>query len=127
MLSITNFSHKIRSQSTKHPANKILRGAVSGKTVLGRQSGSSVAACSDATPLKDSAGPRTVQSVELQSERAATVSTDGQEPGVGPLLEANANRRSEEHTSELQSRGHIVCRLVLEKKKNECPSTLIYG
>src|SRR5690625_1553695 len=26
-------------------------------------------------------------------------------------------QRSEEHTSELQSRGHIVCRLVLEKKK----------
>src|SRR5690625_5779497 len=26
-------------------------------------------------------------------------------------------RRSEEHTSELQSRGHIVCRLLLEKKK----------
>jgi len=43
-------------------------------------------------PLKDSAGPRTVQNVELQSERAATVSTDGQEPGVVPLLEANANR-----------------------------------
>src|SRR5690625_5645883 len=28
--------------------------------------------------------------------------------------------RSEEHTSELQSRGHLVCRLLLEKKKNEC-------
>src|SRR6266508_6539216 len=27
------------------------------------------------------------------------------------------NRRSEEHTSELQSRGHLVCRLLLEKKK----------
>src|SRR5690625_5912418 len=26
--------------------------------------------------------------------------------------------RSEEHTSELQSRGHIVCRLLLEKKKS---------
>src|SRR5690625_3994373 len=26
--------------------------------------------------------------------------------------------RSEEHTSELQSRGHIVCRLLLEKKKH---------
>src|SRR5690625_5659752 len=25
--------------------------------------------------------------------------------------------RSEEHTSELQSRGHVVCRLLLEKKK----------
>src|SRR5690625_6580936 len=27
--------------------------------------------------------------------------------------------RSEEHTSELQSRGHLVCRLLLEKKKKE--------
>src|SRR5690625_7010900 len=27
------------------------------------------------------------------------------------------NFRSEEHTSELQSRGHLVCRLLLEKKK----------
>src|SRR5439155_5730115 len=26
------------------------------------------------------------------------------------------NKRSEEHTSELQSRGHLVCRLLLEKK-----------
>src|SRR5690625_5779229 len=31
--------------------------------------------------------------------------------------------RSEEHTSELQSRGHLVCRLLLEKKKH----TLIGG
>src|SRR3989442_8372951 len=29
-----------------------------------------------------------------------------------------ARRRSEEHTSELQSRPHLVCRLLLEKKKN---------
>src|SRR2546429_6314125 len=28
------------------------------------------------------------------------------------------SRRSEEHTSELQSRLHLVCRLLLEKKKN---------
>src|SRR5690625_5553346 len=28
-------------------------------------------------------------------------------------------RRSEEHTSELQSRGHIVCRLLLETKKSK--------
>src|SRR5690625_5889944 len=28
-----------------------------------------------------------------------------------------AEARSEEHTSELQSRGHLVCRLLLEKKK----------
>src|SRR5690625_7310429 len=29
----------------------------------------------------------------------------------------NEHVRSEEHTSELQSRGHLVCRLLLEKKK----------
>src|SRR5690625_902616 len=28
--------------------------------------------------------------------------------------------RSEEHTSELQSRGHLVCRLLLEKKRTRC-------
>src|SRR5439155_3185805 len=33
----------------------------------------------------------------------------------GQAFSAN---RSEEHTSELQSRGHLVCRLLLEKKKN---------
>src|SRR5690625_2127185 len=33
---------------------------------------------------------------------------------VGEVLVA---KRSEEHTSELQSRGHLVCRLLLEKKK----------
>src|SRR5690625_6051381 len=30
-------------------------------------------------------------------------------------------KRSEEHTSELQSRGHLVCRLLLEKKKLQPP------
>src|SRR2546422_5693012 len=31
--------------------------------------------------------------------------------------------RSEEHTSELQSRLHLVCRLLLEKKKRKAPHT----
>src|SRR2546422_10688317 len=34
------------------------------------------------------------------------------------------HRRSEEHTSELQSRLHLVCRLLLEKKKRMCPAPL---
>src|SRR5690625_7071170 len=33
------------------------------------------------------------------------------------LREAGVVGRSEEHTSELQSRGHLVCRLLLETKK----------
>src|SRR5207253_9819998 len=32
---------------------------------------------------------------------------------------AAGSARSEEHTSELQSRGHLVCRLLLEKKKKK--------
>src|SRR5690625_6047232 len=35
---------------------------------------------------------------------------------LGTLLAATEEIRSEEHTSELQSRGHLVCRLLLEKK-----------
>src|SRR5438552_10320051 len=33
-------------------------------------------------------------------------------------------RRSEEHTSELQSPDHLVCRLLLEKKKRNCTGPL---
>src|SRR5690348_17805024 len=36
---------------------------------------------------------------------------------AGQVLEQDARRRSEEHTSELQSPVHLVCRLLLEKKK----------
>src|SRR3989442_8333974 len=42
-------------------------------------------------------------------------SGDSQDRSV-PAWRCNA--RSEEHTSELQSRPHLVCRLLLEKKKN---------
>src|SRR2546422_7435040 len=34
-------------------------------------------------------------------------------------------RRSEEHTSELQSRLHLVCRLLLEKKKKKIKKSLV--
>src|SRR5437870_7124953 len=34
-----------------------------------------------------------------------------------PSKRCTTRLRSEEHTSELQSRGHLVCRLLLEKKK----------
>src|SRR5690554_7590002 len=35
---------------------------------------------------------------------------------VGEVMRDNYIKRSEEHTSELQSRPHLVCRLLLEKK-----------
>src|SRR2546430_12115306 len=34
--------------------------------------------------------------------------------------------RSEEHTSELQSQSNLVCRLLLEKKKNHCTNDSTY-
>src|SRR3989442_6352522 len=39
--------------------------------------------------------------------------------GDAGLDAANIAERSEEHTSELQSRPHLVCRLLLEKKKDK--------
>src|SRR3989449_6524992 len=36
---------------------------------------------------------------------------------LGLVGESGCGKRSEEHTSELQSRLHLVCRLLLEKKK----------
>src|SRR2546430_9620311 len=36
-------------------------------------------------------------------------------------------RRSEEHTSELQSQSNLVCRLLLEKKKNNSTTHLAHG
>src|SRR5690554_7331491 len=39
-------------------------------------------------------------------------------PGDRAYIIQSGELRSEEHTSELQSRPHLVCRLLLEKKKN---------
>src|SRR3712207_7790349 len=46
---------------------------------------------------------------------------------AGVRGEAEEAERSEEHTSELQSRQYLVCRLLLEKKKNKIYKKLIYN
>src|SRR5699024_12243413 len=46
-----------------------------------------------------------------------TLDTDAQEHVEYLLTDSDENPRSEEHTSELQSRFDLVCRLLLEKKK----------
>src|SRR5207253_10804575 len=58
-----------------------------------------------------------------RSDRQATAGEFERELETGlaagdgaPAAAAQAPARSEEHTSELQSRGHLVCRLLLEKK-----------
>src|SRR5690348_10035049 len=46
-------------------------------------------------------------------------------PGIAERIRVLSVQRSEEHTSELQSAVHLVCRLLLEKKKRRCrPSTV---
>src|SRR5690625_6741634 len=79
----------------------------------------------DALPIssrRDSDSPVTIYDVaEAAGVAPSTVSRALSRPGKAretPLRE-QPQRRSEEHTSELQSRGHLVCRLLLEKKKDE--------
>src|SRR5439155_17807005 len=47
----------------------------------------------------------------------ALLQADHTPDALRQLDKAGQIERSEEHTSELQSRGHLVCRLLLEKKK----------
>src|SRR3989442_6162183 len=59
---------------------------------------------------------------ELGSERRETVRSlsgvgAGDRDRTVSRRSEPSSRRSEEHTSELQSRPHLVCRLLLEKKK----------
>src|SRR2546427_7265206 len=61
--------------------------------------------------------PSVVEKVIAESVRlkARVVSADEREGGLRQVLNLG---RSEEHTSELQSQSNLVCRLLLEKKKN---------
>src|SRR3712207_8273881 len=64
---------------------------------------------------------RVIRSRSLSSGRSRALSElAGVLNSAAPLVEgavAAARTRSEEHTSELQSRQYLVCRLLLEKKK----------
>src|SRR3712207_7244885 len=67
------------------------------------------------------AGPRG----EGGQQRRAGRPGGGRLPGVPAPLRHQQGRRSEEHTSELQSRQYLVCRLLLEKKKNKRKNLLV--
>src|SRR5690625_7841084 len=65
---------------------------------------------------------------QLRSWPSAVIRTRSQLPQKGLVTEritptvvgpSSTRKRSEEHTSELQSRGHLVCRLLLEKKNSK--------
>src|SRR3989442_11358768 len=57
-------------------------------------------------------------------DRVAAAQAQCREAALRP---ATLCLRSEEHTSELQSRPHLVCRLLLEKKKKQAPRINIFN
>src|SRR3712207_6860764 len=86
----------------------------------------------DALPISETAAAlaHVVDSL-LGRGTTATCERDGTRPleaaDVGVMVATDAQRslteRSEEHTSELQSRQYLVCRLLLEKKKTHSTQT----
>src|SRR5437870_13666707 len=64
----------------------------------------------------------TLKLVYPRSKLEILVASDCSSDKTDEIMKSHVDRgiqlvRSEEHTSELQSRGHLVCRLLLEKKK----------
>src|SRR5690625_6578253 len=67
---------------------------------------------------KDAIGKRNLRQALLQQDlRLGKYAVAHVEYATVQLRAQGVHERSEEHTSELQSRGHLVCRLLLEKKK----------
>src|SRR5688572_31960559 len=74
----------------------------------------------DVTPESAGWGYSGLRILVLAAGEEYTCSTGGDEVVVVPLSGSVAvTARSEEHTSELQSQSNLVCRLLLEKKKEK--------
>src|SRR5438874_12589047 len=68
----------------------------------------------DALPISQ---PAAVSSTASRTAAERRRGGAGDRRALSPFLRSPAPPRSEEHTSELQSRRDLVCRLLLEKKK----------
>src|SRR5690625_6149128 len=119
----------IRVSSWLSPLSRLMHSASSTNT-----NGSAVLtapACSAARaalPPTASSTPATTPSITAQNTRwgtgesvlpPAVMLSMTSEPESDEVMKNTSTSRSEEHTSELQSRGHLVCRLLLEKKKKD--------
>src|SRR5437870_8645285 len=95
--------------------------------------------------IRDSGLARAIPALGLEQGRGGVeLVLCGYHPGARATLDARVGQRrfavktfaddpapeaarSEEHTSELQSRGQLVCRLLLEKKKQEADKISVAG
>src|SRR5207253_11013652 len=75
----------------------------------------------DALPISwlKSVMSRASAGILARTARVASTSSQSVLRPSRSLTQDALGGRSEEHTSELQSRGHLVCRLLLEKKKKK--------
>src|SRR3712207_1058315 len=73
-----------------------------------RTSAEYIAGASGKPPADEAQRKRSIESVDVTGNAA-----------IAKIVLDYPSGRSEEHTSELQSRQYLVCRLLLEKKKNE--------
>src|SRR5699024_11580369 len=83
----------------------------------GRQQSEQGYGCREARILR--AGAADLGAQPIVEERATGVRDAVDDPAPGLAVGCLDMARSEEHTSELQSRFDLVCRLLLEKKKND--------
>src|SRR5437660_1922181 len=66
--------------------------------------------------------PISLRGSSISTRTVSSSPASHRRPSSAP--KGSPSSRSEEHTSELQSRGHLVCRLLLEKKKKKITNTI---
>src|SRR5207253_10709509 len=98
---------RLHDHHESHRRTSLVEAGLSGPSLPSRRTG----VREIDTPLIDSSRLAGVRKVFLAAPKDVAWLT------TNDKLSIIEGKRSEEHTSELQSRGHLVCRLLIEKKK----------
>src|SRR5690606_11284426 len=118
----TRLQNRRNGTSGREPHSWPVYGGVSGTT---KKSGTTVDRCAGAS--LEVGGSLPTRSTPYHPKRPIRIVTaaslfDGHDAAINVMRRIlQASGRSEEHTSELQSRENLVCRLLLEKKKQTHP------
>src|SRR2546422_6037027 len=109
----------MRGSSTPPGHSKVVCSSLSGYSTGALRRVKRSPSALSANPIRDVCRPISVPPV-ASSARYSTYT-------LPSFTTAAGLKRSEEHTSELQSRLHLVCRLLLEKKKTEKAYDSLYS